>query len=65
MLEEAHKGLEAMSTAAHAVKDEQWAEAERALMEVQDIAGRLLREVGYKARETMLAPPMPDTGARG
>ena len=29
MLEEAHKGLEAMSIAAKAVKDEQWGEAER------------------------------------
>ena len=54
MLEEAHKGLEAMSTAASAVKDEQWGEAERALMEVQEIIGRLLREVADKAREKML-----------
>ena len=64
MLEEAHKGLEAMSTAANAVKDEQWGEAERALMEVQEITGRLLREVGDKAREKMLAP-VPDVGDRG
>jgi len=59
MLEEAHKGLEVMSTAANAVKDEQWGEAERALMEVQEIIGRLLREVADKAREKMLAP-VPD-----
>jgi flagellin-specific chaperone FliS len=64
MLEEAHKGLEAMSTAASAVKDEQWGEAERALMEVQEIIGRLLREVADKAREKMLAP-VPDVGDRG
>ena len=64
MLEEAHKGLEAMSTAANAVKDEQWGEAERALMEVQELTGRLLREVGDKARETMMAPA-PDVGDRG
>jgi hypothetical protein len=64
MFEEAHKGLEAMSTAANAVKDEQWGEAERALMEVQEITGRLLREVSDKAREKMLAP-VPDFGDRG
>ena len=63
MLEEAHKGLEAMSTAANAVKDEQWGEAERALMEVQEITGRLLREVSEKSREKMLAP-VPDIGDR-
>ena len=56
MLEEAHKGLEAISTAANAVKDEEWGQAERALMEVQEITGRLLREVGDKAREKMMAP---------
>jgi hypothetical protein len=38
MLEEAHKCLEAMSTAANAVKDEEWGAAERALMQVQEIA---------------------------
>jgi hypothetical protein len=64
MLEEAHKGLEAMSAAATAVKDEEWGQAERALMAVQEIAGRLLREVGDKAREKMLAP-VPDSGDRG
>ena len=64
MLEEAHKGLEAMSAAATAVKDEEWGQAERALMEVQEITGRLLREVGDKAREKMLAP-VPDLGDRG
>jgi hypothetical protein len=64
MLEEAHKGLEAMSTAANAVKDEEWGQAERALMEVQEITGRLLREVGDKARAKMMAPA-PDAGDRG
>ena len=64
MLKEAHKGLEAMSTAANAIKDEQWGEAERALMEVQEATGRLLREVSDKAREKTLAP-VPDIGDRG
>ena len=64
MLEEAHKGLEAMSIAAKAVKDEQWGEAERALMELQEITGLLLREVGDKVREKMLAP-VPDIRDRG
>ena len=58
MLEEAHKGLEAMGSAANAVKDEEWGDAERALMQVQEITGRLLREVGDKAREKMLAPKL-------
>jgi hypothetical protein len=64
MLQEMHKGLEAMSMAANAMKDEEWGEAERALMEVQEITGRLLREVGDKAREKMLALP-PDVADRG
>ena len=53
-----------MSTAANAVKDEEWGQAERALMEVQEIIGRLLREVGDKAREKMMAPA-PIVGDRG
>jgi hypothetical protein len=64
MLEEAHKGLEAMSAACNAVKGEEWGEAERNLHEVQEIVGRLLREVGDKAREAMMVPP-PDRGDRG
>jgi hypothetical protein len=64
MLEEAHKGLERMSAACNAVKSEEWGEAERSLHEVQGIVGRLLREVGDKAREVMMAPP-PDRGDRG
>ena len=64
MLKDAHKGMEAMTKAANAVKDEQWGEAERALMEVQEIASRLQREVAHKVRETILAPT-PDTSDRG
>lgn len=64
MLEEAHKGLEAMSAACNAVKGEEWGEAERNLHEVQEIVARLLREVGDKAREVMMVPP-PDHGDRG
>ena len=56
MLRDAHRGLEAMSAAAHAVKDERWADAQRALQEVQQIAGELMREVGDKIQEKMLAP---------
>jgi hypothetical protein len=47
-----------MGSAANAVKDEEWGDAERALMQVQEITGRLLREVGDKAREKMLAPKL-------
>ena len=63
MLEEAHIGLEAMSAAAKAVKDEEWDQAERALMEVQEITSHLLRKVGVKAREMMA--PAPNVGNRG
>jgi hypothetical protein len=41
-----------------------WGEVERALTEVQEITSRLLREVGDKAREKMLAPT-PDARDRG
>ena len=61
MLQEAHKGLEAMSRAASAVKGEQWGEAERALMEVQEITGLLLQQVGDKVHEKLMAPaPVKD-----
>jgi putative Ca2+/H+ antiporter (TMEM165/GDT1 family) len=56
MLEEAHKALEAMSVAANAMKDEEWGEAERALITVQEFVARLLREVGDKTQEKMLSP---------
>ena len=58
------RALEAMSAACNAVKGEEWGEAERNLHEVQEIVGRLLREVGDKAREVMMVPP-PDRGDRG
>ena len=61
MLQEAHKAVEAMSRAAGAVKDEQWGEAVRALTEVQEITGRLLREVGDKVHEKLMVPaPVKD-----
>jgi hypothetical protein len=56
MLQDAHKGMEAMSRAANALKDEQWGEAERALMEVQEITGHLLLLVGDKVREKLMVP---------
>ncbi len=64
MLQDAHKALEAMSAGCTAIKDEQWGEAERALHQVQETVGRLLREVGDKVQEKMQAPP-PETGDRG
>ena len=63
MLQDAHKGLEAMSKVASAVKDERWGDAERALHEVQEITSTLMREVGDKAQEMMRAPK-PDKGDR-
>ena len=56
MLEEAHEGLEVMSAVCSAIKGEEWAEAERCLTQIQEITGRLLREVAEKSREAMMAP---------
>jgi flagellin-specific chaperone FliS len=56
VLREAHEALEAMSKAANAVKGKEWEEAERALIEVQDITRGLLRKVGDKRYEARLAP---------
>ena len=64
MLQEAHKALEAMHKASNSLKMEQWGEAERALVEVQETVGRLLREVGDKIREEVNAP-VPEKGDRG
>jgi putative Ca2+/H+ antiporter (TMEM165/GDT1 family) len=64
MLEEAHKALEAMSVAANAMKDEEWGEAERALITVQEFVARLLREVGDKTQEKLLSPK-PEERDRG
>ena len=63
MLQDAHKGLEAMSKVASAVKDERRGDAECALHEVQEITTTLMREVGDKAQEMMMAPK-PDKGDR-
>jgi hypothetical protein len=62
MLEEAHKALEAMSVAANAMKDEEWGEAERALMTVQELYHRLKRSTpvagvrfpGRRVRDSLL-----------
>jgi hypothetical protein len=64
MLEEAHKALEAMSVAANAMKDEEWGEAERALMTVQESVTHLLQEVGDKTQEKLLSAK-PEQGDRG
>jgi flagellin-specific chaperone FliS len=56
MLRDAHKGLETMSAAAAAIKDERWDEAKRALDELQRIAAELTRLVGEKQREQRVAP---------
>ena len=44
MLKEAHKALEAMTSACAAIKVEEWGEAERSLHQVQETVARLLRE---------------------
>ena len=62
MRQDAHKGQEAMSKAASAVKDERWGDAQRALQDVQDIITTLMRDVGDKAQEMA---PKPDKAERG
>jgi flagellin-specific chaperone FliS len=61
---EAHKALEAMSVAANAMKDEEWGEAERALMTVQELVTHLLQEVCDKTQEKLLSAK-PEQGDRG
>ncbi len=63
MLRDAHKGAEVMSSVAAAVKDERWADAERGLQELQQIAAKLMREIGDKQREAIMVPK-PDRGDR-
>ena len=53
-----------MSAACTALKAEEWGKAERCLTQIQEIAARLLRNVGEKSRETMMVPK-PDPGDRG
>jgi hypothetical protein len=53
-----------MNAACSAMEAGQWGEAERSLHQVQETVGRLLREVGDKSREAILAPT-PDKGDRG
>jgi hypothetical protein len=64
VLEDAQKALDAMNAACSAMEAGQWGEAERSLHQVQETVGRLLREVGDKSREVILAPT-PDKGDRG
>jgi hypothetical protein len=54
-LQEAHRALEATSAAATSVKDEEWGEAERALITVQELVARLLREASDKTQEKLLS----------
>jgi hypothetical protein len=53
----------AISAANAAVTREEWTEAERALAEVQDRVGRLLREVTLKQSSVpIVEPPIPIEG---
>ena len=55
MLEEAHKALEAMTSACTAIKVEEWGEVERSLHRVQETVARLLREAAENGRDAMRA----------
>ena len=53
----------AVHVANAAIASEEWAEAERALAEVQDRVGRLLREVALKQGSVpIMEPPSPVKG---
>ncbi len=56
MLQDAHKALEAMSAASAAIKDERWSDAQHCLQQVQQLLTLLMRSVGDKTQETVMAP---------
>ena len=60
---EMHEVEKAFRVADAAVTREEWAEAERALVEVQGRVGRLLREVALKQSSVpIVEPPSPIKG---
>jgi hypothetical protein len=63
MIEDAHKGLEAMSWACSAMKMEEWGTAERRLRGAGDNTA-LLGAVGEKIQQSLRAPK-PDHSDRG
>lgn len=56
MLQNAHKAFEAMSAATAAIKDERWLDAQKCLQDVQQILTPLMRSLGDKVQESVLAP---------
>jgi hypothetical protein len=64
LMRQAHKGLEAMSLACAAIRDNDLGAADRALAKAQEITGCLMKDVGDKSRAAMQSPA-PDTGDRG
>ena len=64
MLQDAHRAREIAGEVSLAVKDERWGDATRHLIELQEVTSRLMREVGEKSHETLVAPS-PDRGDRG
>jgi hypothetical protein len=56
MNQEVHEIVQNAQGARAAIQSEDWGLAERLLTEAQDRIGRLLREVGDKSHEKMMAP---------
>jgi hypothetical protein len=56
MLQDAHKALEAMSAASTAIKEERWHDAQQTLQQLQALLTSLMRGVGDKAQEAVMAP---------
>jgi hypothetical protein len=64
LLRQAHKGLEAMSLACAAIRDNDLGAAERALAKLQELTGQLMEDIGSKAHAVMQSPKS-DTVDRG
>jgi hypothetical protein len=63
MLKTSHLGLEAMSAACSALKDERWTDAQKRLTEVAQLVQQLQNDVGERQRAAMMVPE-PDKGDR-
>ena len=63
LMRQAQKGLEAMSLACAAIRDNDLGAAERALVKAQEITGELMKSIGDKARAGIQSL-QPDGGAR-
>lgn len=64
MMRHAHEAMEKISAVAAAVKDERWADADRALQELRTELDALSNGISEKVRAS-LGSPAPDPRDRG